>query len=130
MDRSLLWRAALVQALAVGLLFALLVLAPLPEGFFRDNGAAIGPAAWVLASLVAGRVLGLALRHTLLAALVGGLAAGALGALAGHTAGLVAGITVFAMAAAGFQGRWRNRTGPTKRSQERQASTPHVERPA
>ena len=44
-DRSVLWRAALVQALAVAVLSIALALA-LPHSFFEDWGWLAGPGAW------------------------------------------------------------------------------------
>lgn len=75
MPVSLLWRAALVQALAVGSLFALLLALPLPAELFRDQGAFIGPLSWLLCSLVTARVLRLGAGRALAAALASGLAA-------------------------------------------------------
>src|SRR3954467_8229727 len=83
MDRSILWRAALVQTLAVGVLFAVLALT-LPHSFFEDWGAVVGPAGWIAASLVTGRVLALPLRTIALASAVAGAAAALLGTVAGH----------------------------------------------
>jgi hypothetical protein len=57
-DRSVLWRAALVQALAVAVLSVALALA-LPHSFFEDWGWLAGPAAWVVCALVTARVAGL-----------------------------------------------------------------------
>ena len=44
-DRSVLWRAALVQALAVAVLSIALAVA-LPHSFFEDWGWLAGPGAW------------------------------------------------------------------------------------
>src|SRR3954469_15321060 len=95
MDRSLLWRAALVQTLAVGVLFAVLALT-LPHSFFEDWGAVVGPAGWIAASLVTGRVLALPLRTIALASAVAGGAAALLGAVAAHAVSLPVAIGVFA----------------------------------
>src|SRR3954454_18999536 len=71
MDRSILWRAALVQTLAVGVLFAVLALT-LPHSFFEDWGVVVGPAGWIAASLVTMRVLDLPLRTVAIASAVAG----------------------------------------------------------
>ena len=88
-------RAAAAQAVAVTALFALLVLAPLPDDFFRDFGAMVGPLAWIACSLVSARLLSLPAPFALLCALGSGLAAAAVAAAASHLAGLVLGVVVF-----------------------------------
>ena len=45
-DVSLLWRSALVQLIAVGVLFAILAIL-LPKSFFEDWGWITGPVAWM-----------------------------------------------------------------------------------
>src|SRR3954447_18409080 len=95
MDRSILWRAALVQALAVGVLFAVLALT-LPHSFFEDWGAFVGPAGWIAASLVTWRALALPLRTIALASAVAGVAAALIGAVAEHAVALPVAIGVFA----------------------------------
>ena len=55
-DRSVLWRAALVQALAVAVLSIALALA-LPHSFFEDWGWLAGPGAWIVCALVTARVV-------------------------------------------------------------------------
>ena len=72
MDRSVLWRAALVQALAVAVLSIALALA-LPHAFFEDWGWLAGPGAWVLCALVTARVVGLPVAGTLVGAALAGL---------------------------------------------------------
>jgi hypothetical protein len=47
MDRSVLWRAAVVQAAGVAILSVALALA-LPHSFFDDWGWLAGPAAWIV----------------------------------------------------------------------------------
>jgi hypothetical protein len=100
MDASLLWRAALGQLLAVAALFGLLLVLPLSEDFFRENGAVIGPMSWMFASLLAGRVLSLDAGTILLAAVGSGAAAGLLGVLVDHTVGLVVGVGAYGVIAA------------------------------
>lgn len=104
MSLRFLLRAAMIQALAVAGLFALLLAAPLPDDFFSEHGAVAGPAAWVIASLVTGRVLWLALGGALVAALVSGAGAAVAGTLLGHTIGLVVGVAAFGLVAALYGG--------------------------
>jgi hypothetical protein len=100
-DRGLFLRALGVQALIVGLLFALLVALPLDEDFFRDFGFVTGPAAWALSSLATATVLSLPRGLALFAALAGGVAALIVGLLASHTAGLVVALLVFGASCGG-----------------------------
>ena len=71
MDRSVLWRAAAVQALSVAVLSVALALA-LPHSFFEDWGWLAGPGAWAACALFTGAVL----RLPLLAVLAGAALAG------------------------------------------------------
>lgn len=87
-----------MQAVCVGLLFALLVAAPLPQGFFRDAGALVGPLAWVTCALVTGRLLRLSVRVVASAALLGGAAGVAVTLAGAHLGGMLAAIVVFALA--------------------------------
>src|SRR5215213_4116754 len=96
MDRSLLWRAALVQTLAVAILFAALAIA-LPRSFFDDWGAIAGPAGWIAASLVTWRVLRLSLAAVALASAVAGTAAALLGFAFAHAVALPVAIALFAL---------------------------------
>ena len=96
MDRSILWRAALVQTLAVGVLFAVLALT-LPHSFFEDWGALVGPAGWIAASLVTMRVLSLSLKRVALASAVAGVLAALIGAVAEHAVSLPVAVLVFAL---------------------------------
>ena len=100
MDFSLLWRAAVVQAVLVAAAFAVLVAAPLPEGFFRDYGFVAGPLAWLACSAGTAALLSLPARRALVAAAVGGAVGAAVGALVHHDTGLVVAILAFAAVAA------------------------------
>ena len=71
MDLQTLWKAALVQLLAVGVLFAALALA-LPREFFVDWGWITGPAAWMLCAALTARVLSLPLIPALTGAVLAG----------------------------------------------------------
>jgi uncharacterized membrane protein len=72
MDRSLAWRAALLQALFVAAV-ALVLAVALPRSFFEDWGWAAGPAAWALCALLVGAVLRLPAVRVLAGALLSGL---------------------------------------------------------
>ena len=56
MDRSVAWRAALLQALLVAVA-AVALAAALPRSSFEDWGWLAGPGAWALSALVAGTLL-------------------------------------------------------------------------
>lgn len=72
MDTSLLWRSALVQLVAVGVVFAALAIL-LPHGFFDTWGWLTGPVAWLLCAALTARVLGLPPASTLLGAVLAGI---------------------------------------------------------
>jgi hypothetical protein len=92
-------RAAGIQLLLIGVLFAVLALT-VPHSFFTQHGAVVGPLAWVACSLVTGRVLKLGLARTAIATLAGGLTAGAVGELVDHVISLPVAIAVFAVVCA------------------------------
>jgi hypothetical protein len=94
-NTALLPRAAGIQLLLVGVLFAVLALT-VPHDFFKDHGAVVGPLAWIGCSLVTGRLLRLSLTRVALAALVGGLVAGLVGIAVEHVISLPVAIGVFA----------------------------------
>jgi hypothetical protein len=72
MDRSMGWRAGLLQAgLVAAVALALAVV--LPRSFFEDWGWLAGPAAWGACALVAGAALRLPLGLVLLGAALAGL---------------------------------------------------------
>src|SRR3954447_15074448 len=95
MDRSILWRAALVQTLAVGVLFAVLALT-LPHSFFEDWGAVVGPVGWIAASLVTWRAWRPPPRRVAARAAWPGAPAALLGGVAGHAVALPVAIGLFA----------------------------------
>ncbi len=92
---ALLPRAAGVQLLLVGVLFAVLAIT-VPHSFFEDNGAIVGPLAWIGCSLATGLILKLSLGRTALAALAGGLSMGLVGMAVDHVVSLPVAIAVFA----------------------------------
>lgn len=96
MDRSILIRAALVQALAVAVLSVALAIA-LPHSFFEDWGWLAGPGAWMLCALVTARVLRLPLGPTLLGAALAGLPSLLAVVIGVHWLGAVVAVGLFAL---------------------------------
>jgi hypothetical protein len=101
-DKSLFLRSLVVQALAVGLLFAVLLALPLGGDFFEDYGVFTGPVAWIVCSLVTARVLSIPAGLVLFAALAGGVAGALVALAASHTVGLVISLLVFAASCGGY----------------------------
>jgi hypothetical protein len=95
-NTALLPRAAGIQLVLVGALFAVLALT-LPHSFFEDHGALVGPIAWVGCSLATGLILRLPLPRIGLAALVSGAVAGLVGMGVDHVVSLPVAIAVFAL---------------------------------
>ncbi len=96
MDTSLLWRSALVQLIAVGVLFAVLAIL-LPHSFFDSWGWITGPVAWMLCAALTARVLRLPLPNTLLGALLAGIPDAICVVVGLHTIGDVIAIVLFAL---------------------------------
>jgi hypothetical protein len=95
-DRSVLWRAAVVQALGVAVLSLALGLT-LPHSFFEDWGWLAGPAAWAVCALVTARVVALPWLPTLAGAALAGVPS-VLAVIVGvHWLGAVLAIALFAM---------------------------------
>jgi hypothetical protein len=95
-DRSVLWRAALVQASAVALVSITLAIA-LPHSFFEDWGWLAGPAAWIVCALVTARVVGLPIAGTLVGAALAGLPSILAVVVGVHWLGAVLAIVLFAL---------------------------------
>ena len=72
MDRSIAWRAALLQALLIAAV-AVALAAALPRSFFEDWGWLAGPGAWAVCALAAGAWLRLPLVLVLAGAALSGL---------------------------------------------------------
>lgn len=102
MDSSLFTRAAVVQALLVGALFAILIALPLGDDFFEDYGWITGPVAWIACAAATGRILRLPASLVLFAAAAGGVAGAIVGLVASHAAGLIVAVAVFAASCAGY----------------------------
>ncbi len=96
MDARLFWKSLLVQALAVGALFAVLIALPLREGFFEDYGFVTGPVAWLAASLVTARVLAVPAGYVVFSAIAGGVCGALVLLVAGHWPGMAVALLVFA----------------------------------
>jgi len=96
MDAPTLWRAALLQLVAVALLSIALGLA-LPHSFFEDWGWIAGPASWMLCAAFTARVLGLPLGWALLGAALAGLPSIVAVLIGLHWAGAVLAVGLFAL---------------------------------
>jgi uncharacterized membrane protein len=101
-NTALLARAAGIQVLFVGVLFAVLALT-VPHHFFDEHGAIVGPLAWIVCSLATGRLLRLSPARTVLAALAGGLVAGLVGVAVDHVVSLPLAVVAFALVCASDQ---------------------------
>lgn len=96
MDVPTLWRAALVQLVAVAVLSVILALA-LPHDFFVDWGWIAGPAAWMLCAAATARLLRLPLVPTLIGAVLAGLPSLLAVLLDAHWAGAALAVGLFAL---------------------------------
>ncbi len=96
LDRSTLWRAALVQLLAVAVLSIALGLA-LPHDFFVTWGWLAGPGSWMLCAAFTARVLGLPLVPTLIGAVLAGLPSLVAVLVDLHWAGAILAVGLFAL---------------------------------
>jgi len=96
MDTSLLWRSALVQLVAVGVIFVVLAIL-LPHSFFDSWGWLTGPTAWMLCAALTARVLDLPLGSTLLGAVLVGIPDAICVLLGLHELGGVIAIVLFGL---------------------------------
>lgn len=103
MDLQTLWRAALLQLVTVGVLFAALALT-LPRDFFVDWGWITGPAAWMLCAAITARVLALPLVPALTGAVLAGLPALLAVLLNAHSVGTILAVGLFALWCARLRG--------------------------
>jgi hypothetical protein len=94
-NARLFWKSLLVQAVAVAIPFAILGIA-LDRDFFEDWGWAVGPAVWLLCSVVTARVLALPLGYVLFSAVAGGVAGLLVMLATSHLPGMGAALLVFA----------------------------------
>jgi hypothetical protein len=95
-DRSVLWRAAVVQALGVAALSIALAVT-LPHDFFEDWGWIAGPGAWAVCALLTARVVGLPPLPTLVGAALAGLPSLVAVIIGVHWLGAVLAIGLFAV---------------------------------
>jgi hypothetical protein len=95
-DVPTLWRAALVQLLAVAVLSVVLALI-LPHSFFDDWGWIAGPVSWMLCAAFTARVLALPLVPTLVGAALAGLPSIVAVLVGLHWAGAVLAVGLFAV---------------------------------
>jgi hypothetical protein len=102
MDKGLFLRALAIQAVAVAIVFGVLVALPLGDDFFEDYGWVTGPVAWIACSLVTARVLSIPAGLVLFAALAGGVAGALVALVTSHTVGLVISLLVFAASCGGY----------------------------
>jgi hypothetical protein len=102
MDKGLFLRSLAVQALAVAIVFGVLIALPLGDDFFEDYGVVTGPVAWIACSLVTARVLSLPAGFVLFAALAGGVAGALVALVTSHTVGLAIGLLVFGASCGGY----------------------------
>ncbi len=96
MDTRILWRAALLQLVAVALLSLALGLA-LPHNFFVDWGWVAGPASWLLCAAFTARVLSLPLVPALTGAVLAGLPSLVAVVVGLHWAGAILAVGIFAL---------------------------------
>jgi hypothetical protein len=95
-DRSVLWRVVVVQALGVAVLSVALALA-LPHSFFDDWGWIAGPGAWAVCALATARVVGLPPLPTLVGAALAGVPSLLAVIIGVHWLGAVLAIGLFAL---------------------------------
>ena len=96
MNRSVLWRAALVQAAGVAVLSIALGLA-LPHSFFEDWGWLAGPGAWMVCAALTAAVLRLPVGLTLAGAALAGLPSLLAVVIGVHWLGAVVAVALFAV---------------------------------
>lgn len=96
MDVPILWRAALVQLVAVAVLSLVLGLL-LPHSFFEDWGWFAGPASWLLCAAFTARFLYLPMAATLTGAVLAGLPSLLAVAIGLHWLGALLAVALFAM---------------------------------
>jgi hypothetical protein len=96
MDTSTLWRAALLQLVAVAVLSTILAIA-LPKDFFVDWGWIAGPGAWMLCAAFTARILALPLVPALTGAVLAGLPSIVAVLVNLHWAGAVLAVGLFAI---------------------------------
>jgi hypothetical protein len=94
-DSEILWRVAVVQAVAVALLSVLLALL-FSHGFFVSWGWLVGPLAWMLCAWVTARVVGLPEAPVLVRAVLAGIVSALFVLIGVHWLGAAVAIALFA----------------------------------
>jgi hypothetical protein len=104
MDRSILWRAAAAQVVAVAVVSVILAVT-LPHSFFDHWGWLTGPAAWLGCAALTARLLQLEVRGVLAGAVLAGIPS-AIAVIAGvHWLGVAIAVAAFAAWCAWLAGR-------------------------
>ena len=104
MDRSVLWRAAAAQVIAVTAV-SLVLAFTLPHSFFDDWGWLTGPAAWLGCAALTALALHLSVRGVLLGAVLAGIPSAIAVAAGVHWLGVAIAIAAFAAWCAWLAGR-------------------------
>jgi hypothetical protein len=94
MDRSVAWKAVVVQLVAVGVVSGVLALL-LPHSFFEDWGWLSGPGAWVACSALTARVLSLPVVGALTGSIIVGIPAAIFVIIGVHWLGVIIAIVLF-----------------------------------
>jgi hypothetical protein len=95
-NKEILWKAALLQLVAVAALSVVLALA-LPHSFFDDWGWLAGPAAWLACAALTGSLLRLPTGPTLLGAVLAGIPSALAVAIGVHWLGAAVAVVIFAL---------------------------------
>jgi hypothetical protein len=94
-DSAILWRVAVVQAVAVAVLSLLLALV-FSHGFFASWGWLVGPLSWLLCAWLTARVVGLPEAPVLLRAALAGIPSLLFVLIGAHWLGAVVALGLFA----------------------------------
>ena len=104
MDRSILWRAAAAQVVAVAAL-SLILAVTLPHSFFEDWGWLTGPVAWFACAALTAWALHLHLPGVLLGAVIAGIPSAVAVFVGVHWLGVLIAVAAFALWCAWLAGR-------------------------
>jgi hypothetical protein len=95
MNRSVLWRAAVIQVVAVAIVSFALAIA-FPHDFFEQWGWVAGPAAWLGCAAATARALRLPMTPALIGAAIAGIPSVAFVLLGVHWLGAAVAVALFA----------------------------------
>jgi hypothetical protein len=101
-NARLFWKSLAVQAVVVAIPFGALG-AALNRSFFEDWGWLVGPAVWLLCSLVTARILDLPRSYVLFSAVAGGVAGAIVFIATSHLPGMLAALLVFAASCGSYE---------------------------